>query len=612
MRKFFTYLLLLFLIFSVVEGCAYFNAFYLAKKSYNDAEREREKANGVTNVNAKNNYSNAIKNAKEVLDKYGNSRYADDSMYIIGMSYYYQNEFVLARSQFDELIKLYPNSKFILEAQYFKARSLIGLSQYENARIILNDLVKTNDRSMKGRAGLTLAEITYAGEEWNELLTGAQSVIDSDPEKAELARSILYKGEALYQLGRYEDSISTLETLSRFKLEPELRFKANSFIAQSKAKLGDFEQALVYLRNMEDRGEFNSFAPRIRFEIGKIYETQGEKELAIDTYKKMAGDFPDSLSARNAWYRVGMILLDDLANAKEAKDAFNLVVKGNVRTKESWLVDATIKSTQIDSMYARLDRIDKLTDDIENLARTRFALAELYTFSFERADSALTQYRRIMEEAPGTEYAIMSDFFVRRETLIESGKYSEESEREMINDLISLYPNSEFIGKLRAYIGLENDTPHVLALKKAEESRMNGQPWETYIPLYQEVVDSFPDTRSAYLARFVLAYSYEHDAGEKDKAMELYRSLAVEKPTFVNSEFVEKAREKLEFYEDEPKMVEDIKKYLAGYESRKNNNLSYETNEQAVIELQVDENGYSGTRKIRERNARIRSRYFTD
>jgi len=611
MRRFLPTTLLLFL--CLAASCAYFNAYYLASKSFKDAEYERRKNDGLAGPKAKQKYGEAIKWSREVIDLYGDSRYVDDSMYIIALSQYYRNEFVLARSQFDELLKRFPDSEYTLDARFYKAKCYIALGQHESARLILNELLKIGDRAMKGRAGLALAEISYVNEDWENLLSGAQSVIDSEPDKNELMEAMVYKGEALFRLGRYEECIATLERLGDYKMDPELRFKTNILIAQSKAELGRFDEGLQYLSDMENRGEFGPFAPRIRLELGYIHELRGDYELAVETYKNMAGDYPDSLAAKDAWYRVGMILLRDLSNADEARDAFVNVGPPPRNSKAPWFVEAKIRIAQIDSMKARLKRIEELKDDTAARTKTRFALAELYNFSFNRPDSALTQYRLIMEESPGTEYAVMSDYYIRRYELEKKGELTDEKEREIMEKIIAEYPESEFAGKLRGYLGVEDTTPHVVALKRAEKAKFSGKSWEEYIPLYQAVVDSFPETRSAYQARFVLAYSYEHDVGDMEKALELYRELANEDPTYYSEEFVEKAREKLTFYEEEPKLIAEIKKYIADYESHKQSIVTETAPESGKIAVSARSGEeLTGLRRIRARNARIRSRYFTD
>jgi tetratricopeptide (TPR) repeat protein len=197
---------------------------------------------------------------------------------------------------------------------------------------------------MNARAGLSIAEVNYTNSDWDELLDTAQKVIDLKPKTEELVSAVFYKGEALFQLGRYEDCEKTLQEVSSKKMTPEMMFKINSRIALAKAKLGQYDEGLKFLGSMQNKGRFSDFAPRIRLDIGMIYEMQGSDETAMDTYTKLAGDFPDSLAAKEAWYRIGRLRIKDFSKAKEAKDAFTMVMKGSAKTNALWYIDAQNKT----------------------------------------------------------------------------------------------------------------------------------------------------------------------------------------------------------------------------------------------------------------------------
>ena len=616
LRIFLTFILVI----CLFTGCAYFNTFYYAKKNFNDAERQRLRDNGVVKSNTRNMYKEAIDWSSEILTKYTTSRYVDDSLYIIGISHYYQNEYLKARTKFDELLRVFPESEFVSNALYYKAKCLIELDLNDDALTILSDLLNSQNSSVNGLAGLSIAEIYLNNEEWDELSNASQKVIDINPKVEELVKAVFYKAEAFYQLELYEECTETLQELSGIKIEPELRFSANSRNALVKAKLGEYEEAMTFLESMENRGEFSNYAPRIRFEIGKIYELKGDDELAIDTYRRLAGDFPDSLAAKEGWYSIGKLLIKDPSKALEAKEAFDMVKEGGAKTTESWFVEAQIKSAQIDSMIARIEEIEEIENDPLALVRARFSLAEIYTYSFDRPDSALTQYRLILEDAPDTEYAVKSDYFLSINELQNEEKYSEEAEKSLMLKIVEKYPESEFAQQLKVITGLIEKPPDVTAFLEAEHSRMISKDPNVYIPLYQAVADSFPKTKSSYQAQFLVAYYYEHDVGDWERAFDIYRNLSSEEAT-VNSEiYVNLANEKLEYAEQEKKLFEEIENNIAYYEMKIE---EIETGTVPVRESEyksadqysgstVQDNGYSEFRKIRARNARIRSRYFTD
>lgn len=289
------YLATLSLILVLLSGCAYFNTYYMAQKKFKDAERQYVRDGEAVENNTKSLYNDAITGAAGIIRDHADSRYVDDSLYIMGLSYYRIGDYRLALTKFDEIIKAFPEGEFTRDAQYHKARCLIEMDRYDEARIVLNDIVMNGSRAQKGRAGVALIEIAWRGEIWDELLTAAQNVIDSDPEEDDLYEAIVYKGEALYNLERYEECAAALEQLPDKKIEPELRLKGNLQLALAKAELGEYDEGLEYLNSMQSRGEFADYAPQIRLQMGKIYEVQEDMDKAIETYRNLAGDFEDSL-----------------------------------------------------------------------------------------------------------------------------------------------------------------------------------------------------------------------------------------------------------------------------------------------------------------------------
>ena len=601
------------MILVLTGGCAYFNSFYLAQKNFKDAELEFRRNDERVTSNAQGKYQEAIKWASDVYHIYPDSRYVDDSLFIYGMASYRTRDYAMARDVFDQLINRYPDSNFVSQAKYYKAMSLIGMERRDDAAAIFRELVLERDSKIRGMAGLGLAEIASIEEDWEGLLQNSQEVLDADPNDDVYTEALIYKAEALTKLERYEGAIETLLPIEDKKVTPEERFHANTIIAESLARIGRHEEALRSLSALENRGEFVPFEPRIRLEIGKIQELSGQEMVAEDTYRKLAGDFPDSLAAKEAWYRVGMILLTDLANADEAKTAFDEVAKSNVRTEATWSVDAKLKSALIDTMEARIDRIDAIRDEPDRLAVARYSLAELYQYSFERPDSALTQYRLILEETPDSEFAAMSSYYIALDERAGGREITDEVRRLAMEDTVSKYPDSQFAGKLKVELGMVEITPDMEALRAAERDRLSSGDPEEYLPMYQAVVDDFPGTSSAYKAWFALAYFYEHDAGNIDMAMEIYRDLAEEEPNFISSEYVQRARDKLTYYRREPDMLAEIQRYLAGFAPPPSQTSSIiESTPAADPGVEEISQEYNGLQKIRARNARIRSRYYTN
>ena len=205
---------------------------------------------------------------------------------------------------------------------------------------------------------------------------------------------------------------------------------------------------------------------------------------------------------------------------------------------------------------------------------------------------------------------IRSEFFLERWSLESQGDLTEQVETDIMNTIVERYPSAAFSQKLKVHLGIIKYPPDEDALLRAEEARTSGAEPDVYLPLYQAVIDSFPDTENSYRAKFVIAYAYEHDLGDMDTALKLYKALAEEPRTPVSETFVSKAYEKLDFYAREPEMLAEIDKYLAGFTSTID--VATETLQETKPDKTTIDDAFSGVRRIRARNARIRGRYFTN
>ena len=107
-----------------VGGCVYFNTFFHANQAYNEAEKQRIRANQEVAVGgAAQKYEEAIRKASTVLQNHPKSKYADDALMMIGKSFYYTGQYSRGREKFIELTGVFRDSKLVPEARYYTERS---------------------------------------------------------------------------------------------------------------------------------------------------------------------------------------------------------------------------------------------------------------------------------------------------------------------------------------------------------------------------------------------------------------------------------------------------------------------------------------------------------
>ncbi len=84
---------------------------------------------------------------QRVMQKYGDSVYADDSLYRIAQYFYAQDKFILAKKYFSLLARRYSYSPLKDDAQYLFCQCLIAQGEIDSAKIFLNTFIKNAPRS---------------------------------------------------------------------------------------------------------------------------------------------------------------------------------------------------------------------------------------------------------------------------------------------------------------------------------------------------------------------------------------------------------------------------------------------------------------------------------
>jgi hypothetical protein len=108
---------------------SYFNAFYNARRLFSEAEDEimasrwalRGKDLPATPAGipstAKAKLNLVIDKCSNILVFHSTSSYVDDALFLVGKSFFYQEEYLKADRKFEEMLSQYPTSSLHLEAE---------------------------------------------------------------------------------------------------------------------------------------------------------------------------------------------------------------------------------------------------------------------------------------------------------------------------------------------------------------------------------------------------------------------------------------------------------------------------------------------------------------
>jgi tetratricopeptide (TPR) repeat protein len=166
-------------------------------------------------------------------------------------------------------------------------------------------------KNMEAAASMYMAERYFERDSFNLALNGYGTfpgfldIMDeySITKAAKLAK--YYAGICFKELGEYE---SAVDHLSKFRTRDMMvGAAAQSSLGDAYTGLGDYNKAVKAYLAAADKYENNFTTPIVLKKAGIVYEEQGELEKALDIYKRISRDYPDSAEGREMKKYIGRV-----------------------------------------------------------------------------------------------------------------------------------------------------------------------------------------------------------------------------------------------------------------------------------------------------------------
>ncbi|NOR44399.1 MAG: tetratricopeptide repeat protein [Candidatus Delongbacteria bacterium] len=371
----------LILLIMLLSSCAYFNMYFNAKKSFDDAEDKRKMNNRID----KALYESSIKELSKILEFYPNSKWVDDALLMMGQSYYRQGKYDKAKRKYVEILTNYPESDLRNKAKVYLAEVEIALNNYD-AAIELIEAIKTSDldidpldlKKLNAEMSLSLKDTTKALnlylEAANESESSGEKIIFL--EKASILADEVkdHKNSA----NIYKQLIDNVETREK-KFENTLKY------SDALQKQGYTDSALVIIENILSNEEYDEYSLKGDIKLGELYYSLGEYQKSYDKLDEILRTNQKNrengaVLSETAYY-IGEYYFNykkDLENALTMYDSSSYYDRGNDFSKKAAKRKKTINEfrrlkkkipiseVKIDSTLSKLSRIDKKLEGLKD------------------------------------------------------------------------------------------------------------------------------------------------------------------------------------------------------------------------------------------------------
>ncbi len=387
--------LLLIVVLLLGAGCAKYNTYYNAKKSFDEAEHVRNEAirkhqdPPEPTGPQKSNYLKAIKKAQKLIDEYPGHSLTDDALFLQAKAQSRLSSYRQSIKKLELLFLNYPATPYEEEALYLQGLNYLMVGAVDRSQEYLDQLAtQYPDSKFQSETLKVSGDNSYVLEEWELAAESYQKYLDEFPDDQEYDRIGLKLAECYWELEEYQVASEVLQSVSQNTTSAEIGFRSRLLRARVHVRLVDFEVADFLLIELENEAEIYSSQGEVLLVQAESLVAQGRGDEAAPLIEAMPLEWSTLLIKSKSADILGYLYLQD-DNLEDASVQFALAIRGRdelddynrTRILEQNLKDYMAAETALPD--ARPERIPRL----------KLLQANALLFGFDRPGQAGVLFR---------------------------------------------------------------------------------------------------------------------------------------------------------------------------------------------------------------------------
>lgn len=540
-------LLLPLLLLLLAAGCGvYYNTFYNAKKAFNEAEDQRKETKpGQPPRIMAGQYNTAIEKSLKVVENHPNSKYYDDAVFVLGVSYFYTKQYPKAERRFREILANYPDGEYARDSKLYLAKSMLQQDAIAEAMEIFAELFESDlGRDFKTEAALALGEYQFEQRNYKLASTYFLAIRDSLGTDVQKREAQLFIADGLMQQWRYADALASYLQVLGMDPTAQERYHALFNAAQAAFRLQRIDVGQDYLTTLAEEDIYFDSLAVLRLAMAEGYEWESDLDKAEELYKLVADEAQNKLHQAQANLTLGLIYQYDYDKLEMAKEYYDAAVTAS-RNSE-WGKEALHLSSNIGKLetFARTVTIDSTTTQavIDEAAYTQYQLAELYWFQLAKPDTAMIEMQYVVDSFP-TAYDAPKAMIALAQMAWDMEQDSARGD-SIVRLMLQRYPHSDFVPEALQLLDLkdtEADTGYAeWYIRRAEDFLVDEENVDSAMANYAVVTERFPESKYYLQARFAQVFLTENYRSPGDSTVLWAYEAIVD--SFPTTEWAQEAR----------------------------------------------------------------------
>ena len=536
---------------------AYFNAYYNAKRLFDEAEadvlaaRRAVRSKGSVTSPApqagstsKQKFAAVIDKCSNVLSFYPKSSVVDDALFLIGKSYYYQEDFLKAERKFTELIAQAPTGSLVYDAQLWLLKTMQKLGKYEDARRVGDELCTSAANAGKnrivGEAFAILGDVATAQNKTDEAIDRYSKSVAAADDGVLQAATQAKVGDLYASLQDYEKAANAYLDVQKYSPDDYDLYYTQMQAALAFRNIQRYDAALGILRKLEANYRFLDYQGAIRLELGTTQAKSGQFDEAVRIYRRVDTTYAKTEQGARAAYELGKLLQFQFGNYADAKVSYSRALIGGPLDltaeaqrrasaleryfrlqQEFFKLDSVLFALDIDSLWMRKDTTARrAAEDSAAAVRDTNRVKVVRDTLRDRPDTVIASQRADTTQARIPDRAV-NMVKPRKDTLLASlGKVSLQVGELFYSDLD--VPDSTFywISQSLRY-GLDSvRAPRALFVLAEVVRTKPERKYGDEKDLYRRLIDQYP--KSTYAEEARVALGFPRTPKKEDPAVPLY------------------------------------------------------------------------------------------
>jgi TolA-binding protein len=271
-------------------------------------------------------FNKVIEKCSRILVFYPRSKWIDNSLMLIGKSYFFLRESGKAERKFKELLKDYPESSFTSEAILWLGKTYFQMKKYDIAETQLLSAIekgmKQNEKAVIADAYFTLGEMALEKEQHEEAAIQYRKAVEysvDNDQSIDIQMALARENE---KIGDKKGAMEAYRAIMNRNPSKELMFIAELNYTRLSRETGALDQAANALLDMLDNPAYLDYDSKIQLEIGHLYRAYEDYKSAVDQYTYVDTTFRNVPESAEAFFAVGEINEFKFKNYDKAFDAY--------------------------------------------------------------------------------------------------------------------------------------------------------------------------------------------------------------------------------------------------------------------------------------------------